>query len=393
MESSRDSSVWRNLAVTFGGGLALGAVGMKLTQTALRPVDFVPRPDSNPLTDRLNSVERRLERVEHSPVPGRPAAASQTASAPIDQKVLEAVIGAVDARLHEHAGQVDRRLADLEARMAVDVQGLHHLNRQAGEQFRQEAAALRSAVEHDLHQVRESVARAVAGQTAAHTELQALHQQQERIVDAGEQRLADMRHEYRQVVADLRESVSQAIAGKTAAHEQKVVELRRAMEHSIETRIVTAAAAAVATQFDDRLAPLRAEVQQKERELAELRQRLAESERSVLDVVLAIGEVCRHAADRIGGPGEAAQSQPEAEGAIPAAAEPVSAPAPGAIPEVPPAPAAETPPAPQLAADPSLAQSIPDFLHETNRRATWRIPLVSSFLVTTFGCLLLMHYL
>jgi len=26
MESSRDSSVWRSLAVTFGGGLALGAM-------------------------------------------------------------------------------------------------------------------------------------------------------------------------------------------------------------------------------------------------------------------------------------------------------------------------------------------------------------------------------
>src|ERR1035438_5583636 len=104
MESSRDSSVWRNLAVTFGGGLALGAVGMKLTQTALRPVEFAPRPEPNlnPLTDRLARMERRLERVERAPAPPRPAAASHTAAAHIDQKVLEAVIGAVDARLHEH---------------------------------------------------------------------------------------------------------------------------------------------------------------------------------------------------------------------------------------------------------------------------------------------------
>src|ERR1035441_2964598 len=297
MESSRDSSVWRNLAVTFGGGLALGAVGMKLTQTALRPVEFAPRPEPNlnPLTGRLDSMERRLERMEHAPVPARPAAARHTAAAKGTRRVREAVIGAVDARLHEHAGQMDRRLADLEARIAVELQGLHHQNRQAGEQFRQEAATLRSAVEHDLRQVRESVSQAVAGQAATRTELQAIHQQHERIVDAAEQRFADIQYEYRQGVADLRGSVSQAIAGQTAAHEQKAVELRTAIEQSMEARIVTAAAAAAAAQFDEHLALLRAEVRQKERELAELRTRLAESERSVLDVVLSIGEVCRQA--------------------------------------------------------------------------------------------------
>jgi hypothetical protein len=51
----------------------------------------------------------------------------------------------------------------------------------------------------------------------------------------------------------------------------------------------------------------------------------------------------------------------------------------------------ETMPAPQAVADPELAQAIPDFLHESNHRS-WRIPLVSSFLVST-GYLVLMHYL
>ena len=130
MDSSRDSSVWRSLAVTFGGGLALGAVGMKLTQTAMRPAEAPPRPEPNTLTDRLSSMERRLEQMEHSPTPAparTPAAASPQPSATIDQKVLEAVIGAVDARLHEHAGQIDRRLADLEARMAVMQIGRAHV--------------------------------------------------------------------------------------------------------------------------------------------------------------------------------------------------------------------------------------------------------------------------
>ncbi len=379
MESSRDSSVWRNLAVTFGGGLALGAVGMKLTQTALRPVEVTPRPQPNTFADRLTTMERRLERVEQTPA--RPAAAGQLAANPIDQKVLEAVIGAVDARLHEQAVQMDRRLADLEARMAV-IQSGHQQDRQSTEQLRQEAAAVRAGLEQEIAQARESASRAVASLAATQTELQMLRHQNERIVDAAEQRFADMRQEYRQGMADLRSEV----------------------EQSVEARIVTAAAATVAAQMEEQLAPLRAEVQQKEQELSELRQRLADSEKSVLDVVLAIGEVCRQAADRVGAPraprpaapppvpalvAPIVELRPQAEAAAP----PPAAPAPIAAAAVAPVPPnVETLPVPQAAADPALAPSIPDFLHDTDRRTSWRIPLVSSILVST-GYLVLMHYL
>jgi predicted nucleic acid-binding Zn-ribbon protein len=389
MESSRDSSVWRNLAVTFGGGLALGAVGMKLTQTALRPADAVPWPEpNNTLADRLNSVEHRLEKMEHTPAPSRPAPASQPAAAPMDQKILEAVIGAVDARLHEHAGQMDRRLADLQALMAV-MQGAQQQDRQGMEPIRQEAAALRTAVQQDMRQIRESVSRTVAGQNAAQGELQTLRQQHERIVDAAEQRFADMRQEYR--------------AG--------IEELRNEMEQSIETRFVTAAAAQAAAQMEEQLSPLRAEVQQKELELAELRQRLAESEKSVLDVVQAIGEVCRQAADRMSSAPERrpaasaatpvplpatpkleARPKPEASAPLPTAPLPFTPapPEPTAIAAT--APTVETLPVPPAAADPSLAEALPDFLRDSSHRTNWRIPLVSSVLVST-GYLLLMHYL
>jgi len=393
MESSRDSSVWRNLAVTFGGGLALGAVGMKLTQTALRPVDVTPRPDAsyNPLTDRLSSMERRLERMEQAPVSPRPApAAGQAMAAPIDQKVLEAVIGAVDARLHEHAGQMDRRLADLEARLAVS----HQQDRQATEQLRQEAAALRSGLEQEMRQVRESVSRTL---TAQSTDMQTLRQQNERIVDAAEQRFADMRYEYTQGMTDLRESVFRALQGQAAAQEQKLSELRSEMEQSVEARIVTAAAAAVAARMEEELAPMRAEVRQKEQELTDLRQRLADSERSVLDVVLAIGEVCRQAAERIGGPREPLPAGPPAAPALapvvpiaevrPKAEEPAPA-----VPVPAPPLVVEAPPVAQALAEPALAPAIPDFLRDNDRRTNWRIPLVSSFLVST-GYLVLMHYL
>jgi hypothetical protein len=83
MASSRDSSVWKSLAVAFGDGLVFAA-GMKLAQRSARPA---------------------------------PAAAPLPAPAAFDRKVLEAVVQAVDERLREHAEQVERRIAELEARM------------------------------------------------------------------------------------------------------------------------------------------------------------------------------------------------------------------------------------------------------------------------------------
>jgi hypothetical protein len=313
--------------------------------------------------------------MEQSPAPTRAPAASQPPSASIDQKVLEAVIGAVDARLHEHAGQIDRRLADLEARVAV-MQSLDHQDRQGAEQLRQEAADFRTALQQDMRQVRESVARAASGQTAVGQELHILRQQQSGVVDATEKRLAEMRQEYRQGMSDV----------------------RREIEQSVEARIVTAAAAAAAAKVEEQLAPLRDEIRLKEQELAELRERLVESERSVLDVILAMGALCRQAAERINVPRETqaappppapaapkAESLPKSEAAAPAPAELTAIAPPLHMAKV------ETMPVPQALGEPALAPSIPDFLHESNH-GSWRIPLVSSFLIST-GYLVLMHYL
>jgi predicted nucleic acid-binding Zn-ribbon protein len=473
MESSRDSSVWRNLAVTFGGGLALGAVGMKLTQSALRPTELPLRPNLNlnpvtdrlDVTDRLGRMERRLERVEKAP-----AHAATPAAAPVDQKVLEAVVGAVDARLHEHAGQVERRLADLEARMTVELQALHQQDRHVADttekyladiqhQFREEVADLRAAVQAELSQVGESVSRMVTSQVTAQVDARAmaLESSVERHAAATAGQLAEQLAPLRAEVAQantraeaLEQSVGSRVVTATAAaaahFEEQLAPLRaevaqantraEALEQSVETRVVTAAAAA---EFEGRLAPLRAEVAHKERELEELRHRLTESESAVLDVILAIGQVCRQAAERIGAraaapPSDAVVTAPVPE--TPAAAEAVAEVAAPAVMEAPPAsseapveaaaPAPETPPiaaeadpaaapaepeavaaaeeaspaggepaaeAPtEIASNPAFDPALPGFLQQPERSRPWRIPLVSSFLVTAAG-LLLRHYL
>jgi hypothetical protein len=439
MDSSRDSSVWRSLAVTFGGGLALGAVGMKLTQTAHRSVEVTSRPEPASLADRLSSMEHRLARMEQTAASPRAPGPVQTAVAAIDQKVFEAIVGAVDARLHEHASQMDRRLADLEARLAVVVQSLHQRDGQAADngkrlaemesQFRQEVAALRSPLEQESRQLSASLSRAVAGQAAIQAEVRALRQHSDRIVDAAEKRFADMRNEYRQEVADLRTGMMDAIASqvetRTAQFEERLAPMRAevldlrtgmdaiasqvetrtaALEQSLEARIVTAAAAAAAAQFEERLAPVRAEVRQKEKELSELRERLAEGEKSVLDVVTAIGQICLQAADRMsrpsGQPPGAMPAETEVAASYNLVAERKAAGIGAPLAETEVAASASAPERqskvetlPQSAAGPPLEPTT-GILREINRRDSWRIPLVSSFLVATgTGALLLMHYL
>jgi hypothetical protein len=127
MENSRDSSIWRSLAVAFGDGLAFG-VGVKLTQSAARQAGAPLQPDISPIAGRLGQIEQRIERIERAPA-AVSAAPAGPAPAGFDQKVLEAVVHALDARLHEQAGQVESRLTELEARIAIEFQSLHQEDR------------------------------------------------------------------------------------------------------------------------------------------------------------------------------------------------------------------------------------------------------------------------
>jgi hypothetical protein len=84
--------------------------------------------------------------------------------------------------------------------------------------------------------------------------------------------------------------------------------------------------------------------------------------------------------------------KPEASVPLPVAPLPFTPAPPEPTPIAATAPTVETLPVPQVAADPSLAEALPDFLRDSSHRPNWRVPLVSSVLVST-GYLLLMHYL
>src|ERR1017187_1889749 len=323
MESSRDSSVWQTLAVTFGGGLALGAVGMKLTQNVRRPAETPAPPDDHPLASRLAEIEQRLARVEHAPA----------ASAQLDHKVLEAIVSAVDAKLQEHSLRIDSQAGALEAKMAVELAAQRAQNAAGADsakgrieevqsQFLEQMLVLRTAVVDELNHFGEAVSTLITDQ------------------------------------------VSVEVSARASA-----------LDQTIEARIGVAAAAAVAASLEESLAPLRAEVAQKERELADIKNRLGESEHNALEVMLAIGQVCRQAAERISGPSHPSPGAPAEAGDGPD----------------PPAPTPIAPAPPAVETNGATGIEPPGFTQPTAPGRLWRIPLVSSLLISTAG-LLLLHY-
>jgi hypothetical protein len=221
--------------------------------------------------------------------------------------VIEAVVQAVDERLSDQARQMERRGAELEARVA-----------EVRNQFDAEMAEVRSQF---------------------NAEMAAVHDR----VEGGMRGFAESEEQLREEIRRVAESSSSFDAS--------------AAEAVIETKLV----------------PLRVEI-------TEMRQRLAESDRAVLDLILAIGQMCRQAAERIT---DAAPPPPESA-PPPANTEPPlngTSDSLGAAPEE-----------PGVSMDPPFESSAPAFAQLKKATSLWRVPLVSSFLVTT-GSLLLLHYL
>src|SRR5271169_3160244 len=110
-------AVLKTLAISFGGGLALGA-GIRLTQGPARTRRESPPVDLNPLLTRLESVENRIVEME---------AVEPTASA-ISGETLEAFESRLAAQLGDveqlrgEVGVIDRRVGKLDAQIPAIVQ-------------------------------------------------------------------------------------------------------------------------------------------------------------------------------------------------------------------------------------------------------------------------------
>jgi chromosome segregation ATPase len=118
MGTSRESSLLRSLAVAFGDGVAFG-VGVKLAQDPGKKSVSTPSRDLGPLAARLAAIEKRVEGIEQSS-PTLPAASSMN----FDQHALNALVSSFEARLEEHAAHVERVVAEMEVRIALELKAL-----------------------------------------------------------------------------------------------------------------------------------------------------------------------------------------------------------------------------------------------------------------------------
>jgi hypothetical protein len=375
MQSSRDSSIWRSLAVAFGDGLAFG-VGVKLAQGPQRPAAGAPPAEVLPFAERLEQIEQRLSGIEHAPAPTAPAA---PAPAPFDQKVLEAVVNALDARLKEQAGQVERRLTELEAKIAIElktlerqdhsiVTGLEARLTEVHGQYNEHVIAIRDAVAQDM--------------------------------DILYSQIAQLRQEFAAGSGDAMES---RIAAAVASQVEQRIEGLEARLHDKMLEAVNRAALQVASgatvRLDEQLAPIHAALAEKDREIAEMRQRMADGDQTVLDLILAMGQMCRQVAERISAPAPAeapvAETTPAEQPAAPPPSEPPpSAPSGPSMDIQAPPPDGDNnghgsiEPIPFGVAD----AAVPETAQGQRSSRLWRIPLVSSFfLILAAGSLTLLR--
>jgi len=120
-------AVLKTLAISFGGGLALGA-GIRLTQGAAKS-RREPEVDLDPLLSRLKHVESRISEIE---LESHATVETPLSSAPLPSAVLGQTLVAFEARLASQLNdveqvrgdirRVDERLADLDSQLPVLVQ-------------------------------------------------------------------------------------------------------------------------------------------------------------------------------------------------------------------------------------------------------------------------------
>jgi len=270
MQNNRDSSIWRNLAIAFGNGLAFG-VAMKLTQSGGRSTeapasDPAPPVDTAPLLERLEAMEERIVKAERTPAP-IPGAVPPPNAAPFDQKVLEAIVNALDARLLEQAGQTERRITELEAKLVIELKSLQQQDHtvvsgvqthieQLNAQFNEQLAAIRRRSDEERIAIQK-----VSGVQTHIEELNAQFNDQ----------LAAIRRRSDEERIALQKEIS-------SMHHEFAVEAAQAME--------------------ERVAELRREIAARDSQIADMQTRLDASDESLRNVVVAIAQACQTVAGR-----------------------------------------------------------------------------------------------
>jgi hypothetical protein len=305
MKSSRPPSVWRSLAVALGDGVAFG-VGVNLARSAGRP----PAADLSRLSRRLERIELRMAAAECAPA--QAALPPPAASAAFGREVLDAVLDALDARLRQQAEEVEARLAEMEASLAIDLKTLERQDQSTVAAVEARLAEMEASLAIDLKAIEQQdqstadvEARLGELETSLAIDLKSIEREDQSTAADVEGRLQEVQGQCDQQVTALRD----AMAREVEALRGQLADLRRdsaASQGAAEDGRIAAAAAALearlrgeildaAPRLGEQLAPVVAALAEKDREIAELRQRLVDNEETVLELVLALGRMRRHA--------------------------------------------------------------------------------------------------
>ncbi len=230
MPNSRESSLLRSLAVAFGDGLAFGA-GMKLSQRAAAAKSQSAPADLSPALVRIAEIEKRLTESERAPLP---RALEASAAAIDDQKVLEAVIAALDARLHEQTGRTESRITELEARLAIALKSLAQHDQTVSSGVAAHLDNLRSELHGQIAELRRA---AQDEREAVHSEFIAVHREfAEEVARAVEKRVEEaMGLQAGEFHAELARRDDQIAELRSAAQEER--EVARGVEKRVEEAI------------------------------------------------------------------------------------------------------------------------------------------------------------
>jgi DNA anti-recombination protein RmuC len=205
-------------------------------------------PDLRNLNDRLTEIEQRsIELTGHA----RAADTLPLAGRAFNHKAADAVVQAIDARFTEIGGQMDRRLAELEVKVKIELGALDAQDH-----------ALAAGVETRLEGLRGEIGEAIA------TERQSID--------------ADMR--------TLR-------AQMAAVHKDFAGTLARLVDEQI-TKTVATRLQTLEEQLRETVRE-EARLSGQDQQIAELRQRVESQEGNLLSLVMALGQSCLQAAERI----------------------------------------------------------------------------------------------
>jgi hypothetical protein len=260
MQSGRDSSLLRDLAVAFGDGLAFG-VGMKLSRNRVRHSPTAI-PEITPVRERIERLEQRLKAIERAQEPVCPA---------FDPAALEAVVDSLEARLNDYSTQVERRFAEMQSRLKLDLLALEEKNNTMVRSVAGDIAALRSEMVAAHREFVQNVSRTLVGEVSFQVDTRVT-----RLEDALGARLA--------------------VAFERAVEAHVSSRLDALVAAQVNTRIEEAVAAQVTSRVEAAvaagMAPVRAE-------LADAGRRIGDTDATLLDFILGMGQMCRQIAERV----------------------------------------------------------------------------------------------